>query len=259
MRSEGLPHRAGARRTIEDLATTLPESASDSFSAVESQGLPEPARRYLAAAIRPGTPLARSARIEMRGHIKIGRWIPFRAREIITPQRGFLWQARAAGLISGYDYYTDGHGGMDWKLARLIRVAHAEGPDVSRAAAERAGAEAIWLPTALLPRFGVEWRAIDDTHLEAHLDVDGHPVDVHYEIDDHGRITSLVFDRWHEPETGTAWSAVPCGGTVTAYRTFDGLTIPSAGNFGWFYGTDRWPIGEFFRYEITALAPVVVP
>ena len=29
--------------------------------------------------------------------------------------------------------------------------------------------------------------------------------------------------------------------------------IPSAGSAGWFYGTDRWPDGAFFRFEITAL------
>jgi hypothetical protein len=189
----------------------------------------------------------------MRGHIKLGRWVPFRAREVLTPHRGFLWQARVAGVISGYDHYADGHGGMDWKLGGLLRVAHAEGPDVARAAAERAGAEAIWLPTALLPRFGVEWQALDDRHLVAHLDVDGHPVEVRYDTDPRGLVQSVVFDRWHEAEDGAAWSAVPCGGEVTAHRTFGGLTIPSAGNFGWFYGTDRWPIGEFFRYEITAL------
>ena len=52
--------------------------------------------------------------------------------------------------------------------------------------------------------------------------------------------------------TPTDWATAPFGGDLTAYRTFD-ITIPSAGTFGWFYGTDRWPEGEFFRYEITAL------
>jgi hypothetical protein len=38
-----------------------------------------------------------------------------------------------------------------------------------------------------------------------------------------------------------------CGGQVTAQAHFGGLTIPSAGGLGWFYGTDRWNDGEFFR------------
>ncbi len=64
---------------------------------------------------------------------------------------------------------------------------------------------------------------------------------------------SLVFQRWHDADGIGTWSAIPCGGDVTAHRSFDGVTIPSAGTFGWFYGTDRWPEGQFFRYEITAL------
>jgi len=38
---------------------------------------------------------------------------------------------------------------------------------------------------------------------------------------------------------------------VTRYLTFDGVAILGAGHAGWFYGTDRWNEGEFFRSEIT--------
>jgi hypothetical protein len=44
------------------------------FVAAELERLPEPARRHLAQAIAPGTPLVTSARLRMRGHIKVGRW-----------------------------------------------------------------------------------------------------------------------------------------------------------------------------------------
>jgi hypothetical protein len=40
---------------------------------------------------------------------------------------------------------------------------------------------------------------------------------------------------------------------VTGYKTFDGVTVPSAGRVGWFFGTHRWEQGEFFRYRITDL------
>ena len=43
------------------------------FVAAELERLPEPARRHLAQAIAPGTPLVTSARLRMRGHIKVGR------------------------------------------------------------------------------------------------------------------------------------------------------------------------------------------
>ena len=147
-------------RSLSELESRLVHAAeSGTFTSAELNGLPDPARRHLAQAIAPGTPLATSARLRMRGQIKVGRWLHVRARPALSPHHGFVWTARAAGVIAGSDRYVDGEGGMDWKLAGLITVAHAEGHDVSRSAAGRAGAEAIWLPTALLPRFGVRWSA----------------------------------------------------------------------------------------------------
>jgi len=61
-------------------------------------------RRYLTTAIAPGSPLAVSARVSMRGSLKVGRWLPFRARELLNPHRGFVWRARVAGVLTGSDH-----------------------------------------------------------------------------------------------------------------------------------------------------------
>src|SRR6266508_1219923 len=106
---------------------------------------------------------------------------------------------------------------MRWKLLGLLPLVHADGPEVTRSAVGRAAAEAVWVPTALLPRFGVDWSAADPGHITARYRIDTVKVE------------------------------------ITAYATFDGLSIPSAGRFGWFFGTDRWSQGEFFRYQITQL------
>ena len=72
-----------------------------------------------------------------------------------------------AGLVGGFDRYLDGHGQLRWKLLGVVPVTQAEGPDVTRSAVGRVAGEAMWLPTALLPRFGVEWEASDDRHVNA--------------------------------------------------------------------------------------------
>jgi Family of unknown function (DUF6544) len=223
------------------------------FSGAELEGLPEPARRHLAQAIAPGTPLATSARLRMRGHIKLGRWLPFRARQVLDPHRGFVWAARTAGVITGSDRYVHGEGAQEWKLAGLVTVMHAEGPDTSRSAAGRAAAEAIWVPTALLPRFGVRWTADDHDSVTAHYGIGELPMKVHYRLDRDGRMVSFAFDRWGDPDRTGTWGWHPFGGQITGYRSFGGLTIPGAGWAGWFYGTDRWPDSAFFRYQITDL------
>src|SRR5260370_42220769 len=96
----------------------------------------------------------------MRGRLKLGgRWLPFRARQVLAPHRGFVWAARVGGLITGSDRYADGAGGMDWRLLGLVPLVHARGEDISRSAAARGAAESVWVPTTLLPRFGVAWSA----------------------------------------------------------------------------------------------------
>jgi len=55
--------------------------------------LPAPARRYLSHAIRPGTPLASSVGLEMRGtmRLKSGQeWMPMKARQILAPPKGLV-------------------------------------------------------------------------------------------------------------------------------------------------------------------------
>jgi hypothetical protein len=129
------------------------------FSEAEVDGLPEAVRRHLQSAIAPGTPLATSARLRMRGQLKLGGWLPFRAEQVLAPHHGFHWAARVAGVIGGFDHYLDGYGELRWTLLGLVPVVHAQGPDVARSAVGRAAGEAMWLPTALLPRFGVAWTA----------------------------------------------------------------------------------------------------
>ena len=235
------------------------QPAPAAFSEADLDGLPQAIRRHLQAAIAPGTPLATSARLRMRGQLKLGRWLPFRAEQVLAPHHGFHWAARVAGVIGGFDQYLDGQGELQWKLLGLVPVMQAQGPDVARSAVGRAAGEAMWIPTALLPRFGVGWAAADDRHVTATLCLDGVEVDLHYGLEDDGRIRSVVIDRWGDPDRTGSWGWYPFGGEVTGYRTFGGVTVPSAGRIGWFYGTDRWSQGEFFRFQLTALELAASP
>lgn len=212
---------------------------------------PEPVQRYFEAGIAPGTPLAAAVRLEMRGSIKIGRWLPFRARQLLAPSLGTVWEARVAGVISGSDRYVAGFGGMDWKLFGLRRIVHAEGPDVSRSAAERAAGESIWVPTALVPTAGVEWTAVADDRIAVEVDTDGRRTRVEHALDPSGAPVSSSFARWGDPDNTGRWGRHPFGVEVTGQGTFDGVTIPARGRAGWHFGTDRWESGIFFRFEIT--------
>jgi hypothetical protein len=173
------------------------------------------ARRYLQAAIAPGTALAPAARLSMRGSIKLGRWLPFRARQLLVPSLGTVWVARVAGVISGSDRYVDGVGGMDWKVLGVLRVMHAGGDDVSRSAAERAAGESIWVPTAL----AVDASLTDDGTDRVRVDVDGHHVTVLHELDADGLLTASWFQRWGDSDNTGTWTTYPFGVEVIENRS----------------------------------------
>ena len=229
-------------------------STDDVFGPEELEGLPTPVARYLRAAIAPGTPLVPAARLKMHGSIKLGtRWLPFRARQVLAPHGDSVWSARVAGFVSGADQYVEGRGSMQWKLLGLIPIVRAEGPDVSRSSAGRFGAEAMWVPTSLMPRFGVTWTSSDETSITAAFTKDDVDIALRVVLEQGGRIRSIRFDRWGDANNTGTFELAPFGVDVIGYGTFDGLRIPCAGRGGWFHGTERWDEGEFFRYEITSL------
>jgi hypothetical protein len=231
----------------------------DVFDDAEVAGSDAPVRRYFLAAIAPGTPLARAAQLRMRGSIRFGnQWIPFRADELLAPLHGYDWPAKVAGgLLRGSDAYVDGRASMRWRFLGLVPIIRSSGPDVDRSAMGRAVAEGIWLPTALLPRYGVVWNAENDEHLVADMPIGSERVKLHISIDSDGHVRSGHVDRWSDPHGSGTFEWVPFGVEAGESRAFPcGITMPADGTGGWFHGTNRWPDGQFMRYSISELVPI---
>ncbi len=142
---------------------------------------------------------------------------------------------------------------MDWRLFGLIPVMRSAGPDVSRSAAERAAAEAVWVPTSLLPRWGVEWSAMGHDRIRARFRIAEYPVQLDLSLSAGGLVRTVVFKRWGDPDGSGNFGLHHFGGEFTDHAGFGGVTIPVEGRLGWHFGTDRWTEGEFFRYRITDL------
>ncbi|POM23544.1 hypothetical protein BTM25_46980 [Actinomadura rubteroloni] len=214
-------------------------------------GLPDAARRWLLHAIAPGTPLTTGALLRMRGAIRLGAWRPFTAAQVLRPPEGFLWSAtaRVAGLpVIGHDRYDAGVGEMRWRLLGAIPVLSASGPDVTRSAAGRLAGELVLDPAAALTS-AVTFEHVDDRRVRAHVTIGGeaHPVTLTVAPD--GALTSVTLPRWGNPDKGPYREHV-FGAEFLAERTFGGFTVPSRVRVGWWYGTDRWDEGEFFRFTL---------
>lgn len=215
-------------------------------------GLPEPARRWLTHAITAGVPLHHAVVLEMEGHIRIGRWLRFRAAQLHAPPDGYVWTARThlgPLSISGYDRYGEGIGEMHWSLWGRLPVMRASGPDIDRSAAGRVALDALFVPTAWVGP-AVTWREGDekDTAI-AQWSVGTYTLPVEITVGADGRLIAATMARWGNPN-GEPWGEYPCGGIVDGEVDYGGVKIPNRIRAGWFFGTERWAQGEFFRASI---------
>lgn len=239
--------------SLEALWAADPDGPLRRFDPASTEGLPAAARRLLLHAIEPGAPLYRAIGLRMRGEIKLGRWRPFEAEQVIRWGRGMVWRAKAKlGPLSirGQDSIVDGVGQMRWRLAGIIPVMSADGPDVTRSAAGRLELEATLLPSVLLDD-DVRWQpSADDRVAQASVHVPGDDGLVTLEVDGSGRLERAHALRWGNPE-GHEHHAVPFGVLLGRELHTGGYAIPAEIRAGWWFGTPRFESeGEFFRAEI---------
>lgn len=210
--------------------------------------LPEAAQRWLLHSIDLGTPLWRSVELQMRGQIRLGGWRQFSARQVLTPGVGFVWAASARfyGLaVSGYDRYTAGTGEMRWRLFGIVPVVTATGPEITRSAAGRLAAEAMFVPTCFDRATWVDAPTPDVARCTWHAGDEEDTVDLHVGPD--GALRQVTMQRWGQVGKAPAQRR-PFGVNVEARRRFSGLTIPTRFT-GWW---DAPGDGDFFRAEISA-------
>lgn len=232
----------GDDREIEVLWSELTlEGEGERFDPASVTELPEPARRFLLRAIAPGTPLARSVELTMRGDIKLSPDrdpVAMEADQILAPPRGYIWRARTHGglmRIRGFDRYARGTGVMRWKLFGLIPVVRADGEHVTRSAAGRLAMEGVLLPSALVPGRGVSWEEVDQDRARFVMTVGDETVATTLEVDPDGRPTRASASRWSDAAgPGYDLFVVELGGELRE----GGYTIPSELTAGWRLGAD---------------------
>jgi hypothetical protein len=237
-------HRADAAERARLLATR--EGVQSTFDPAMVAGLPEPVRRYFLHAIRPGTPLATVAEIEMSGRFGLGdrngpKYMTMEASQVLAAPSGFLWEMRArdGGMtLSGSD-------SGDWTrfwLMGLVPVARTGfSADHRRSAFGRLIAEAaFWTPAALLPGPGVVWEAPDPQTARVTVTHDGLSQSVELTIDAEGRATRVVLQRWSNANPRKVWQLQPFGGMLGDEREFDVYRVPTRVEAGNFVGTDAY-------------------
>lgn len=246
------PPRTARHIRHEWAVLSSPPTSVEIFDSDRTANLPEPVGKWLRHSIRQETPLAATAWLRMRGHIRLGAWRPFTATQVLAPGIGFIWAATAKidGIpVLGYDKYVDHVGEMRWRIGGLIPVMSARNDDISRSAAGRLAAESVLVPTSFA---GAQWCS-DDAGVHAIWSINSYRETMDLDIGDDGQLHGVCMQRWGNPG-GAPFGRYPFGVAFESDREFGGVTIPTKVRAGWWWHTDRQADGEFFRATITDAA-----
>lgn len=227
------------------------------FTPGDLEQLPTPVARYLRAVLPESGQVIRYARLTQRGRFLTrptpDGWRPFQAVEHFTATPpGFVWDARIRMLpgltVMVRDGFVGGRGTMVGTAMGLRRLLAIEGtPAISSGALQRYLAEAVWLPTALLPSQGVAWAPLSDSSARATLSAGATTVSVDFHFGADG-LVGRIFTAGRERDLGGGRSVpTPWQGRFSRYEQRAGFRIPLAGEVEWMLPEGPQP---YWRGEI---------
>ncbi|WP_253737184.1 DUF6920 family protein [Halohasta salina] len=241
-------------RRVDDLLAAAEPVSAGRLGNVDRSELPAPVRRYFEAVLDDVTHV-RSARLEQQGEFRLGgrsgSWKPMTATQHYTVDPpGFLWDAEiaVAPLLSTrvVDAYEDGKGSLRAVVGSLVPVADAApSPALDEGELLRYLAEAVWLPTALLPEAGVDWEAVDAHAARATIEDGDTTASLVFQFDDEGLVDRVIGERYRQ-ETDSYASWV---GHFDSYEWHDGMRIPTAAAVEWSLPEGDLP---YWRARITS-------
>jgi len=253
----GARWRSATAALVARLHDSSPPDDRAVYSSSELADLPAPVARYLGAVLRDGQRVPRRARIEQRGTFAVkptpDGWRPFSAvQHFAARPAGFVWDARIV-MAPGLDFlvrdaFVDGTGSMYGTVMGAVPVVNVQGtPDIAAGALVRYLAEAVWMPTALLPSHGVSWAALDDTSARATLTAGGTTVSLDFFFGADGMVERIYTPARGRDVKGTA-VPTPWEGRWLEYAERDGVRVPTRGEVAWILAEGPMP---YWRGEIT--------
>lgn len=235
-----------------------PAARRATYDKTELEGLPAPVARYFRTVLRDGQPIVRHAWLMQRGEFLVRSeppvWRPFSATEAMTVG-GFVWDARIRvfpGIaIRVCDSFIAGAGSMRASAMGMLPLMHIEGtPEIAAGALVRYLAEAVWMPTALLPNQGVIWSALDDASARATITCGATTVSLDFHFDEDG-LVERVFTGARPREVEGEFANAPWQGRFGQYADVHGMRIPLRGEVEWLHPEGARP---YWRGFITTAA-----
>lgn len=232
--------RRRTTRRVAELRSHVTRRGARAVDSDDFADLPPPVRRYFENVLPDDARFVDEVRLEQEGTIRLGGhgspWKSFTATQwITTDPPGFLWHAAVRLFplvrVAVSDLYRGGDGVARVSLFGLPLGGDDASPELNEAELMRYLAEAVWCPTALLPRAGVEWEAVDDDTARATLERGGSEASLTFHFA-HGEVTRVHTDARYRAVDGEL-VPTPWTGRWRDYQRRNGVLVPTAGEVVW--------------------------
>lgn len=229
--------------------------------------LPAPLARYLRASGAVGQPCPVGFRAAIQGRIRGGAdqpWMPFTGEQTNTfgPvwSRTFFIDATMRGLpVDVYHRFHDGRATMDARLASVVPIVHAAGPDLDRAETATVFNDLCVMAPAALIDAPVSWEAVDEHTVRGVFELAGNRVTAELRFDDDGDLVDFVTDdRLRASSDGHTFTRQRWSTPLSDLHWFGRRRVPRLGEARWHAPP---PEGTFsyLEFEVAGIVDLAGP
>ncbi|MCU0268513.1 MAG: hypothetical protein MUF83_07675 [Acidimicrobiales bacterium] len=228
--------------------------------------LPTPVAAYLRAVGAVGRPRVIGFRADISGRIRSGPdqpWMRWVGEQVNTfgpaPGRLFHMDAAMKGIPADVLHAYVGPGAsMQVRLASLIPMVHATGPEMDRAETVTLLNDLCVLAPAALVDAPVEWTPIDDHHARATYTNAGHTVSAVLTFDDTDELVDFVSDdRLRASPDGRTFTRQRWSTPITGYRDVGGRRLGAVGHARWH--PDDGPAFDYLEFHTDGITYLEAP
>lgn len=183
--------------------------------------------------------LASAVRFEQTGVMRSspeGKEMRFAAYQTIAAvEPGFMWRATfaPAGLVVVADYFVDGRGGLEVRMAGAFAVATIiDGDAIAKGELMRYLAELPWHPDAIMCNRALDWQVLDPSTIKVAAGEGKARAEVTLFIDANGFV-SAIEARDRPQFTDGVFVERPWRGRFWEYRQAGGRITPAQAEIAW--------------------------
>lgn len=234
--------RAEYRRRAADALRDAEGPSGEVVTDADLVRLPPAVATYVRRSGAVGRPHVRAFRAVVRGRIRSGPtapWMPFTGEQVNTygdpPQRLFRITARMRGLPVDVLHVHDGrHATMRVRLASLVQVVAAAGPEMDQAEAVTLLNDLCVLAPAALVDQDLAWEELDAHHVRMTWTAASHRVSAVLVLDDVADLVDVESgDRLRASPDGRSFERQAWSTPLAGYRWFGGRRLAAEGEARW--------------------------